>query len=184
MNRQTALTRLTDVAVNDVFPLARQVIARTRRVVDDLALRTFGPDFEERCARVRDRYERMGGDRSASFGLQNTSMMARSFTASASHDRPWIHNVPRVGPSSSRITRGSAVRRRGHGMGTLIAEPPRMIRAMVDKWVQLCVRVGAVRRRGGRRPRTASGCSNKRSSFWRSPKGRAASPSRSLGGIS
>ena len=59
MNRQTALTRLADVAVNDVFPLARQVIARTRRVVDDLALRTFGPDFEERCARVRDRYEMM-----------------------------------------------------------------------------------------------------------------------------
>jgi 1-acyl-sn-glycerol-3-phosphate acyltransferase len=141
MNRQTALTRLTDVAVNDVFPLARQVIARTRRVVDDLALRTFGPDFEERCARVRDRYERMGGD---PFGFdpdftKYTSMMAavfhRLYFRTTVHG---IHNVPEgraliIANHSGQLPMDGVI----IGMSMLMdAEPPRMIRAMVDKWVQ------------------------------------------------
>src|SRR5215471_4231879 len=66
MNRQSALVRLSDVAVNDVLPFARRLARQTRRVVDELAIRTLGPDFEERVERVRARYDAMGGD---PFGL-------------------------------------------------------------------------------------------------------------------
>src|SRR5258706_11764392 len=62
MAQRSALLRLSEIAVRDVVPFARGLIQRTRKVVDDLALRALGPDFEERSAIVRDRYERVGGD--------------------------------------------------------------------------------------------------------------------------
>jgi len=141
MNRQNALLRLSDVAVKDVFPLARYVVKRTRQVVDDLALRALGPDFEERAARIRARYEAMGGD---PFGLDPDFTKYASMVSAVFHRlyfRTTVHGI-------SNVPEGRALLISNHsgqlpidgmiiGMSMFMdAEPPRMVRAMVEKWVQ------------------------------------------------
>jgi len=141
MRSRSALVRLSDVALNDVFPLARRIVNGTRRVVDDLAGRAFGSDFEERAARVRARYEQMGGD---PFGFdpdftKYTAMVAavfhRLYFRTTVHG---IHNIPEgrallISNHSGQLPIDGMM----IGMAMLMdAEPPRMVRAMVEKWVQ------------------------------------------------
>ena len=121
MNRQSALTRLSDVAVNDVFPLARYLVRRTRQVADDLARRTLGPDFEERTARIRARYDAMGGD---PFGLdpdftKYASMgIGRVSSALLSHDRSrWCTTCPRARAPHLESLRAASDRRIDHRHG-------------------------------------------------------------------
>jgi 1-acyl-sn-glycerol-3-phosphate acyltransferase len=141
MNRQNALARISDVAVNDVFPLARHLIRRTRKVVDDLALRALGPDFEERAARVRARYEAMGGD---PFGFDPDFTKYAAMLSAVFHRlyfRTSIHGVQNVPDGRALLISNHSgqlpIDGMIIGMSMLMdAEPPRMVRAMVDKWVQ------------------------------------------------
>jgi 1-acyl-sn-glycerol-3-phosphate acyltransferase len=139
--KQSALVRLSDLAVNDVMPFARGVLARTRRVVDELALRTLGADFEERINRIRERYTAMGGD---PFGLDIDYAKYVAMVAAVYH-RLWfrtnvygIENVPAgrallISNHSGQIPIDAMI----IAMSMIMdAEPPRFVRAMVDKWVQ------------------------------------------------
>ena len=141
MNRQSALIRLSDVAVKDVFPLARKLMRQTRRVVDELAVRTLGPDFEERVARVTARYDNMGGD---PFGLDVEFTKYVSMAAAVFHRLYFrtvvhgTHNVPQgrallISNHSGQIPIDGVIIAMSMFMD---AEPPRIIRAMVEKWAQ------------------------------------------------
>lgn len=141
MNRQSALVQISDVAARDVFPFARKLWKQTRRVVDELALRSLGPDFEERVERVRARYDKMGGD---PFGLDPDFTKYVAVFASVMH-RLYFRTIVH---GSEHVPEGRALLISNHSGqipidGVIIAmsmfmdaEPPRIIRAMVEKWAQ------------------------------------------------
>ena len=141
MNPERAMSRLSDVAVNDVFPLARRIFRSTRRVVDDLAGRALGPDFEERSERVRQRYASMGGD---PFGLDADFTKYTSMVGAVFHRlyfRTSVHGIHNVPPGRALLISNHSGQLPLDGMIIgmsmfMDAEPPRMVRAMVDKWVQ------------------------------------------------
>jgi 1-acyl-sn-glycerol-3-phosphate acyltransferase len=129
------------VAVNDVVPLARRFIGGVKAIADGVAMRTFGPDFEERCARVRERYEQIGGD---PFGLdpdfaKYTSMMAAVFHRL--YFRTSVHGIENLPPGRALLISNHSGQIPLDGMIIMMsvlmdAEPPRMVRAMVEKWSQ------------------------------------------------
>lgn len=141
MNRQSALVQISNVAARDVFPFARKLWKQTRRVVDGLALRSLGPDFEERVERVRARYDKMGGD---PFGLDPDFTAYVAVFASVMH-RLYFRTIVH---GSEHVPAGRALLISNHSGqipidGVIIAmsmfmdaEPPRIIRAMVEKWAQ------------------------------------------------
>jgi 1-acyl-sn-glycerol-3-phosphate acyltransferase len=141
MNRQSALVQISDVAARDVFPFARKLWKQTRRVVDELALRSLGPDFEERVERVRARYDKMGGD---PFGLDPDFTKYVAVFASVMH-RLYFRTIVQ---GWENVPTGRALLISNHSGqipidGVIIAmsmfmdaEPPRIIRAMVEKWAQ------------------------------------------------
>lgn len=141
MDANTALARLSDVAVNDFMPFARKLVRRTKQIVDDVAMKALGPDFEERAARVRERYERMGGD---PFGLDADFAKYMSMIAAVFHRLYFRTNVFGI----EHVPDGRALLISNHSGqvpidGMIImtamfmdAEPPRMVRAMVEKWAQ------------------------------------------------
>jgi 1-acyl-sn-glycerol-3-phosphate acyltransferase len=141
MNRQSALLRLSDVAVNDLVPFAQKLLSKTRRVVDDLAQRTLGADFEERAARVRERYVRMGGD---PFGLDPEFAKYMSMLSAVFHRlyfRTTVHGIQNVPTGRALLISNHSGQLPIDGMIIatamfLDAEPPRLVRAMVEKWVQ------------------------------------------------
>ncbi|HEX7668306.1 MAG TPA: lysophospholipid acyltransferase family protein [Polyangiaceae bacterium] len=141
MDPRTALVRLSDVAVRDVIPFARRIVRQTRRVVDDIAGRALGPDFEERMARIRARYERMGGD---PFGLDPDFTKYTAMVAAVFHRlyfRTTVHGVENVPEGRALLISNHSGQIPIDGMMIAMsmimdAEPPRIVRAMVDKWVQ------------------------------------------------
>ncbi len=141
MDSRTALARLTDVAANDVIPFAQRLFAGARRTADDAAIRLVGPDFDDRVRRLRERYAGSGGD---PFGLDPDTAKYAILVCAFFH-RMWfrtevhgLENVPQgrvllIANHSGQVPLDGAI------IGTamfLDAEPPRMIRAMVEKWAQ------------------------------------------------
>jgi 1-acyl-sn-glycerol-3-phosphate acyltransferase len=141
MNRQSALVQISDVAARDVFPFARKLWKQTRRVVDELALRSLGPDFEERVERVRARYDKMGGD---PFGLDPDFTKYVAVFASVMHRlyfRTIVHGWENVPPGRALLISNHSGQIPIDGVIIAMsmfmdAEPPRIIRAMVEKWAQ------------------------------------------------
>lgn len=139
MDRRTALARLTDVAANDVIPFAQRMMAGARRSADELALRMLGPNFDDRVRRLKERYSGVGGDPfgldpdTAKYAVMVCAFFHRMYFRSEVHG---IENVPEgrvllIANHSGQLPLDGAVI--GSAM-FLDAEPPRMIRAMVEKW--------------------------------------------------
>jgi 1-acyl-sn-glycerol-3-phosphate acyltransferase len=139
MDPRTALARLTDVAANDVIPFAQRLSATMKRTADELALRLVGPDFDERVRLVRSRYEAIGGDPFgydadfAKYAVMVCSFFHRMYFRTESFG---MENVPPgrvvlVANHSGQVPIDGAII--GSAM-FLDANPPRMIRAMVEKW--------------------------------------------------
>ncbi|HVU05456.1 MAG TPA: lysophospholipid acyltransferase family protein [Polyangiaceae bacterium] len=141
MRQKSALVRLSDVALNDVMPFARRIVQKTRQVVDDLALRALGPDFEERSARVRSRYDDMGGD---PFGLDLDFTKYPAMVGAALHRlyfRTTVHGIENVPEGRALLISNHSGQLPIDGMMIAMtmlmdAEPPRVVRSMVEKWVQ------------------------------------------------
>jgi 1-acyl-sn-glycerol-3-phosphate acyltransferase len=113
--------------------LARRLVGGVKSIADGLAMRTFGPDFEERCARVRERYEQIGGD---PFGLdpdfsKYTSMMAAVFHRL--YFRTSVFGIENIPSGRALLISNHSGQIPLDGMD---AEPPRVVRAMVEKWSQ------------------------------------------------
>ncbi len=139
MKPNTSLARLSDVATSSALPALGRVLTAARRKADALAERLLGKDFEERVAWLRARYESRGGD---PFGLDPD--VARSAVAILAFfhriyfrtETYGLENVPEgrallIANHSGQIPIDGAI------IGTslfLDAEPPRVARAMVEKW--------------------------------------------------
>jgi len=141
MKRRTALLRLSDIAGNDVLPMARRLLARGKRSLDEAARKIVGPDFDERVRFLRRRYGERGGD---PFGLDPDSAKHAVALCAFFHRmyfRTEVHGI-------EHVPQGGVLLAANHGgqlpfdaaiIGSamfLDADPPRVARAMVEKWTQ------------------------------------------------
>ena len=136
-----ALARITNFATKDALPLARLGLDSLRYAVDDFTTRLLGRDFEERLRRVPMPMAAGGVD---PFGLDPAWAKYMVGIAAFFHrfyfrtDVFGIHRVP-----SGRVlliaNHSGQIPMDGMILGAsmfLDAEPPRIIRSMVEKWSQ------------------------------------------------
>lgn len=139
MAQKTALARLTEVATGRGLPLLRRAFDGVQRVAGEVTERLLGSDFEDRFRVLADRYEQLGGD---PFGFDpeavRTAALASAFFHRA-YFRTDVYDVDRVPAGrvilvanhSGQIPIDAAI------IGCALffdANPPRITRAMVDKW--------------------------------------------------
>jgi 1-acyl-sn-glycerol-3-phosphate acyltransferase len=139
MKPSTALARLSDVAQGSAGPLVGRLLGVARRKADEWTRRLLGDDFEERVHWLRARYEARGGD---PFGL-DPDVAKSAVAALAFFHRMYfrtetfgLDNVPEgrallVANHSGQVPIDGAI------IGTslfLDADPPRVVRAMIEKW--------------------------------------------------
>jgi 1-acyl-sn-glycerol-3-phosphate acyltransferase len=126
-------------ASEKLLPEAAAALALARRSANDLAKSIWGSDFERRVALVRERYAGRGGD---PFGLDpDTAERAVKICAlfHRLYFRTTVHGVEHlpegrvllVANHSGQIPIDAAIIA---AAGFLDADPPRVIRAMVEKW--------------------------------------------------
>ncbi|MGE0322153.1 MAG: lysophospholipid acyltransferase family protein [Polyangiaceae bacterium] len=139
--RHPLLARLTDFAAQDVIPRAQRAYGAAMEGVEDATVRVLGDDFDARIEQLRARYQRMGGD---PFGLDPETAKLALGIVSIFHRvyfRAEVHGVDNV-PSGKVLlvaNHSGQVPIDGMIIGAsmfLDGEPPRVIRAMVEKWVQ------------------------------------------------
>lgn len=137
MQKRTALARLSEVAAQG-GPLLARLVDGARRVRDELGARVLGPDFDERVALLEARY-RLARD---PFGFDLETARKAVATCALFHRLYFrtevfgIHNVPEgrallIANHSGQVPIDAAII--GCAM-FLDANPPRVMRAMVDKW--------------------------------------------------
>ncbi len=138
MDASRALARLSDVT-SQGLPLAQRLLRRTRERIDQTAYRLLGSDFEERADWLRRRYEAMGGD---PFGLDPNTARSAAMVCAFFHrvyfrtECVGLENLPEgrallVANHSGQIPIDAAI------IGTALfldAMPPRVTRAMVERW--------------------------------------------------
>ncbi len=139
MNPLTALARLSQVAETRLLPLAGEALAFVERSRRELGVRLLGHDFERRAQLLRERYAGVGGD---PFGL-NPETAARVVKIAAFFHRFYfrtecqgLERLPAgrlliVANHSGQLPWDGAVLAAAL---FLDAEPPRVTRALVDKW--------------------------------------------------
>lgn len=132
------MARLADVAGNAV-PLVERLRATARLAADELKTRLLGRDFEQRVDALKDRYLDLGGD---PFGFdvataRNAAMVIAFFHRMYFRTEVFgIEHVPAgrallVANHSGQVPIDAAI------VGSALffdANPPRVVRAMVEKW--------------------------------------------------
>jgi 1-acyl-sn-glycerol-3-phosphate acyltransferase len=138
MDSRNALARLADVAAS-AFPLMDRLRATARNAADELKTRLLGRDFEQRVSVLKARDLDMGGD---PFGFdvgtaRNAAMMLAFFHRM--YFRTEVFGIQHVPPGrvllvanhSGQVPIDAAI------VGSSLffdANPPRVVRAMVEKW--------------------------------------------------
>jgi 1-acyl-sn-glycerol-3-phosphate acyltransferase len=115
--------------------------AGARRVADDLAAATLGRDFEQRAQHIRDHYARMGDD---PFGLDPEFTRYGAMLTGVMHRRYFrteVHGIEHVPPGRALLIANHSGQIPIDGLILALtlffdANPPRLIRAMVEKWMQ------------------------------------------------
>jgi 1-acyl-sn-glycerol-3-phosphate acyltransferase len=139
MNGRNALARLSDVASREVLPFAARLRGALRRTSDQLSQKLLGDDFEERARHVRERYRSSGGD---PFGLDPETAKRAVMVCSFFHrmyfrtQSDGLEHVPEgraliVSNHSGQIPFDAAIIACSM---FLDRTPPRLVRAMVDRW--------------------------------------------------
>jgi 1-acyl-sn-glycerol-3-phosphate acyltransferase len=138
MQSRTTLARLADVA-GYALPFTERVREAARRAVDELKLRLLGHDFESRMRALEDRYAKMGGD---PFGFDVDTVRHAALVSGFFHRMYFrtevfgMRNVPAgrallIANHSGQIPIDAAI------IGAAMffdRHPPRVMRAMVEKW--------------------------------------------------
>ncbi|HKY40609.1 MAG TPA: lysophospholipid acyltransferase family protein [Polyangiaceae bacterium] len=136
--QKSALARLTDVA-QSTLPFLSRVRHVVRGATDELKLRLLGDDFEERVRTLERRYVTLGGD---PFGFDLATARQAAMVVAVFHRMYFrtevfgIENVPQgrallIANHSGQIPIDAAI------LGSAMffdARPPRITRAMVEKW--------------------------------------------------
>lgn len=141
MSQRSALLRISNAAARDIVPFAGKLLAKTRRIVDDLAEKALGPDFEQRNAIVKEHYARQGGD---PFGLDPSFAKYPSMFGATLHRlyfRTSVHGIENVPEGRALLIANHSGQFPIDGLMIAMAmlmdaDPPRVVRAMVEKWVQ------------------------------------------------
>jgi 1-acyl-sn-glycerol-3-phosphate acyltransferase len=138
MEPRTALARLGDVAERGL-PLLRRLAGTARRAVEELSERLLGPDFETRSQVLRERYTALGGD---PFGFNPETARHAAMVCAFFHRmyfRTEVYDVDHVPAGrvmlianhSGQVPIDAAI----IGCSMFFdANPPRVTRAMVEKW--------------------------------------------------
>jgi len=139
MNPLTALARLSQVAETRLLPLAGEALAFVKRSRRELGVRLLGHDFERRAQMLRERYAGVGGD---PFGLNPETAAGVVKIAAFFHRfyfRTECHGLERLPAGRLLIVANHSGQLPWDGAVLaaalfLDAEPPRVTRALVDKW--------------------------------------------------
>ena len=140
MDRRSALVRVADVVEHAGWPLALRLLQRARRSIEAIDRSVLGDDFEARVAMLAQHHERMGGD---PFGLDLKTARATIRVCAYFHRlyfRTVVENIDRVPPGRVIIASNHGgqvpVDATLIGCAMLLDGPsPRIVRAMVDRWV-------------------------------------------------
>jgi 1-acyl-sn-glycerol-3-phosphate acyltransferase len=154
MNTSRALARLSRFATEDALPLARASTEALRQGFDDFTIRLLGRDFEDRLRRVPMPMAAGGVD---PFGLDPAWAKYAVGVAAFFHRfyfRTTVHGVARVPHGRVLLVSNHSGQIPLDGMliGAsmfLDAEPPRLIRSMVEKWTQTLPFIGTTFSRVG-----------------------------------
>jgi len=130
------------------YPAARKWLDRVqglagvaRRAADDFALTTLGQDFEQRASLIREHYARQGDDpfgldpEFARYGALLTAFLYRHYFRTEVHG---IEHVP-AGRALLIANHSGQIPIDGVILALSLffeANPPRLLRAMVEKWMQ------------------------------------------------
>lgn len=139
--RHPLLARLTDFAAGDVIPSAQRAYGTALESFEAAAVKLLGSDFDARIEQLRARYQRAGGDpfgldpETAKLALAAVSVFHRAYFRTQVHGADTLPSgrVLLVANHSGQIPIDGMII--GAAM-FLDADPPRLIRAMVEKWVQ------------------------------------------------
>ncbi|HEV8246204.1 MAG TPA: lysophospholipid acyltransferase family protein [Polyangiaceae bacterium] len=138
MEARTALARLGDVAERGL-PLLRRLASTARQAAGELGQKLLGSDFEARARVLRERYHELGGDPfgfdpgTARHAAMVSAFFHRMYFRTEVYD---IDHVPKgrvilIANHSGQIPIDAAI------IGCAMffdANPPRVTRAMVEKW--------------------------------------------------
>jgi 1-acyl-sn-glycerol-3-phosphate acyltransferase len=138
MDARTALVRLSDAA-GQALPLGQRLKHAARRAKAELRLKLLGPDFEARARTLEERYGALGAD---PFGFDPGTARHAAMLCAFFHRlyfRTEVYGIERVPRSrallianhSGQIPIDAAI------IGCSLffdANPPRVVRAMVEKW--------------------------------------------------
>jgi 1-acyl-sn-glycerol-3-phosphate acyltransferase len=136
---KVSLARIADLAVGRGLPFLRRAVSTVQRAADQVSERLLGSDFEDRIQNLARRYELQGGD---PFGFDPEAVRQAALPSAFFHrayfrtevfdiDRVPTGRVMLVANHSGQIPIDAAI------IGCAMffdANPPRMTRAMVDKW--------------------------------------------------
>jgi 1-acyl-sn-glycerol-3-phosphate acyltransferase len=149
-----ALTQIGRFASTEALPFARRTLARARNLADDLAVRMLGRDFEARMRRVP---VQMSSSRLDPFGLDIDTAKYAAVAAGFFHRfwfRTHVHGIERVPHGRVLLIANHSGQLPVDGMliGAAMffdAEPPRLIRSMVERWTQQLPFIGTFFQRVG-----------------------------------
>jgi 1-acyl-sn-glycerol-3-phosphate acyltransferase len=135
-------------AIDRMLPAARKWLGRAqglaanaRRAADDIAVAALGHDFEQRALHIRDHYARLGDD---PFGLDPDFARNGAMLTAFMHRmyfRTEVHGIENVPPGRALLIANHSGQIPIDGLILALslffdANPPRLMRAMVEKWMQ------------------------------------------------
>jgi 1-acyl-sn-glycerol-3-phosphate acyltransferase len=140
MSAARGFAKVAEQALSRLLPLTERAAGAARQAFDEVSEKAWGDDFADRVQALKDRYEALGDDPFgmdpdvAKYGAMVTAFLHRLYFRS---EVIGIENVPEgrallVSNHSGQIPLDGAMICTSMFMD---AKPPRLVRAMVEKWV-------------------------------------------------